>query len=477
MASEFHPVLSPRVADKPDETITLGFDDPDVATKVVVQIFEVDAWRSGPDRVVENAGRDTLIAELKGRILGKKFLLDSITPKGKTGAKPEMRLHIDGEDAPLVVDHSLPFPDSAIVNENGVFEVEARVSGLIGGKKRSGKTKVPVFLRNFKAGRPIVAFITGDTRSDPFFANADLFWKAVADGKFSLGSVEEIRTFLFKRADAGGFGPWGEVNVVNHGNEFEWIVKLFGSAKGVSHVHTQDLDKLRSDPRIFGPIPSLDDTSRVIIRGCAIGNDQSLLDAIRDVFGGDATILAPKFIQIYATSGKISREGFMEMFFFYVPGSSAPSLADCKQTLSQKFPDVKDDDWLPMLKRTTLSLDGYRHDRTENFAANQTFTVSHAPGKPAPTSLGKSHDFVQDVKEDWTNDEDHFHTDFDEWKWTAGPLRRKETSQTETVFVQQLVGSRHRVEVRRELRDKDGKPVRPDTNNPAHFGRSPAGTP
>src|ERR1035441_4582929 len=127
MANEFHLILTPRVAEKPDATITLGFDDPVEADKVVIRLFEVDAWGSGPGRVVENKGRDTLIAELTGKIVEKKFVIDQKKPQGKMGDKPEMNLLIDGED----VVRALPFPKSAIVNEDGVFEVEARVSGGI----------------------------------------------------------------------------------------------------------------------------------------------------------------------------------------------------------------------------------------------------------------------------------------------------------------------------------------------------------
>jgi hypothetical protein len=482
MADEFHPVLTPRVADKPDAVVTLSFDDPTDAESVVIQLFEVDVWGSGAGRVVENEGKDTLLAELTGKIVQKKFVLDKKTPKGTLGAKPEMVLHIDGQESPLFVNHSLPFPESALANENGVYEVEARVSGVIKKKKKSGKTQVPLFLRNFKAGRPVVSFITGSL-GDPFFAAADKYWKTVADGKFQLGSIEGIRNFLITQADARGFGPWGEVNIVDHGNEFEWAVKLFASDTAVSHVHTKDLKKNRSDPRFAGAIPSLDGTSRIIIRGCSIGNDQALLDEIRDLFGGKSSVFAPKFIQVYITSGDTARETFMDMFFFYVPGSSAPSDNECKQKLSAKFPSVKDADWLPMLKKSgKLSvkqiLDGFRHDRTEVFRLAPTFTFTHASGKPSTKKEGQAQDFLAIGRSIWKNDEDHFNTDFDDWKWSQGDLQRRELSDTETQFVRVLSGSRHRVEVRREKRDANGVPVRPDPDNPDLFGRSdPASSP
>ena len=474
MANEFHLILTPRVAEKPDATITLGFDDPVEADKVVIRLFEVDAWGSGPGRVVENKGRDTLIAELTGKIVEKKFVLDKKKPQGKMGDKPEMNLLIDGED----VVRALPFPKSAIVNEDGVFEVEARVSGVILGNKKTGKTEIPLFLRNFKAGRPVVAFITGNLK-DPFFEFADVYWKGVADGKFARASVESIRNFLVTQADARGYGPWGQVNIVSHGNEFEWIVQLFKSDKGVRHVHTKDLKAVSSDPRLSGPIPSLDKDSRVVIRGCSLGNDQALLDEIRKVFGGEAVVLAPKFPLVYGIIDGKSREGFMKAFFFYVPGSKAPGDYECKRQLGAKFPSVKDADWLPMLRNKgkltfKQQLEGYRHDLTEKFPMRMTFSFPHSPGRTPPSSVAPK-DFIQLVRNDWKNDEEHFNTAFDEWKWSQGPLMRKEEKSTpETSFVRVVTGVRHRIEVRRELRDANGDPVRPDINNKEYFGRSPA---
>ena len=56
MSEEFHPVLTPRVADKPDATVTLSFDDPTEADKVSIQIVEVDAWDTGSGKIAENDG-------------------------------------------------------------------------------------------------------------------------------------------------------------------------------------------------------------------------------------------------------------------------------------------------------------------------------------------------------------------------------------------------------------------------------------
>jgi RNA polymerase sigma factor (sigma-70 family) len=66
---------------------------------------------------------------LRDEIAGGKFVLDKVKPAGKADDKPEMNLLIDGEAKP----HPLPIPASAIFNEDGVYEIEARVSGVIPG--------------------------------------------------------------------------------------------------------------------------------------------------------------------------------------------------------------------------------------------------------------------------------------------------------------------------------------------------------
>ena len=486
MANDIHIILSPKVLASSTAQVTLAFDAPAAAENVTIQIFEVDTWGSGPNRIVEPNARDELIAELKGKIVGGKFKLDSKDQKGKSGEKPSLQLHVDGEEKPLFVVHDFPIPSAALANEQGIFEIEARVTATVNKKKKSAKTETPVFVRNFKSGRPIVAFITGG--GEDFFNAAEIYWRAVADGMFNIASVESIREILRTAVEARGFGPWGDVNIVSHGNEFEWIVALFKSG-GVSHVHTKDVVQARGDQRFSESITSqIDDKSRVIIRGCAIGNDQALLDEIRLLFGGQAPVLAPKFLQTYFTDSSsgttTGREAFFETFFFYVPGDSAPSNTDCRDRLSKEHPTVNKDDWMPILTRPQRKgtstpeqikeqFNGFRHDRTESFGLRFTFTISHPPGKPASKSDGEAVDFIDMARKNWKKDEEHFNTDFDEWKWTQGPLLRRELDANTTEFSRAINGQRHRVEVRRLMRDATGNPVKPDLDNPSHYGRSP----
>jgi hypothetical protein len=234
------------------------------------------------------------------------------------------------------------------------------------------------------------------------------------------------------------------------------------------------LKAAEQDSRFQTPLTTqLDEQSKVIIRGCVLGNDQAMLDEIRKLFGGKAMVFAPKFLQAYSTHNRVARESFWEQFFFYVPAAQAPPTPGCRQRLSAKYPPpkVRDDEWMPMLTSSSRLV---RHDNLETFTLDYTFTFSHEPKKPTPQRDGEAHDFLADARADWKKDEDHFHTDFDEWQWSQGPLQRRELGATETQFARHLVGRRFRVEVRRELRDAQGHQVRPDLNNPSHYGRSPA---
>lgn len=473
MSDNFHAVLTPQVLDSPKHQVTIAFDSPSEATNVVLQLFEVDAWTSTSGDVNEG-GRDTLIAEFSGKIVNGKFVLERKNPQGPMGGSPSLLVHLDGEtEKPNFVVHDLPIPPSALPNEQGIYEIELRVTGKIKGKTKSYRTPNPVFVRNFKAGRPVAAFVTGGGQ-DPFFIAARSYWFEYADGLFERGSVEGIREFIRTETDRRGYGPWGEINIVNHANEFQWIIRLFANDQNVRRLGIKEIKEAQNDIRFQAALRTqLDEQSKVVIRGCVLGNDQPILDEIRKLFGGKAMLFAPKYVQAYSTQNGIPRESFWEQFFFYGPGAQAPPNATCKQRLASKYPTpkVKDDDWMPMLTSTNPLV---RHDNMETFTLDYTFTFTHDAKKPTPQRDGETHNFLADARGDWKNDEDHFHTDFDDWQWSQGPLQRHEISRTETQFARHLVGQRFRVEVRRELKDANGQPVRPDLNNQQHYGRSPA---
>ena len=489
MSDEFHAVFTPGTQIKISDTLTMTFDSPKEADPVTVTLSEIDEWGSGGGKVTETGGEE-LIAEFKGKIEKGKFV-GTLSKSGKsttTGA-PTMKLRFDGEAASSA--HSLPMPDATLANENGIFEVRVKVSGTINKKAKNFTAPSPVFVRNFKAGRPVVAFITG---SGGFFAGADGFMEKYADGKFARSSVLEIREFLRTQSTAAGFGPWGEANAVSHGNAVEWVIKLEPGDANARHLRKWHVEEAAKDPR-FAPVitAALDKDSKFVIRGCAIGNDQGLLDQVRILFGGACTVLAPKFLQFYETKGATARESFFEFFHFFAKAETPPSDAVCVAELKKKFPSagISDKEWTRMLSSRAFDPNGFRAsdasgsaDRKETIPWKEELTVNH-PATPKKKLADPAPDPVQDAagKFDWAGrakghfdtatPKENLETTFDDWKFVEGPLQEKPIDLTSTKFIKELTGHRVRIEVRRELRDASGTPVKPDLTNPAHYGKSP----
>ena len=230
----------------------------------------------------------------------------------------------------------------------------------------------------------------------------------------------------------------------------------------------------------------------MVIRGCAIGNDQGLLDEIRKLFGGACKVLAPKHIQEYDSRGGVAREGFFEVFHFHSTAGPAngaatvPSDTDCRDALKAKFPSpvppISDADWLTFLGRRTLNRDGFRasnaagtDDRSETITWRETRNVTHAPGRKADAiAAAKAVNWRGDAETSFNaaDRRQNLETTFAEWHFVEGPMEEKPIKGG-TRFSKLFTGTRIRIEIRRELRDAKGKPVKPDLTNPDHYGSSP----
>jgi hypothetical protein len=488
MADKFHAVFSPGTAINIGDTLIIAFDSPPEADPVTVTLEEVDAWVSDGASVTESTGSPVLVAEFTGKITGKKFQ-GTLTKKGTSTATspPTLKLLFDGQSATAV--QTIPIPDATLSNEDGIFEIQLTVTGTIKKKTASFKTPSPVFVRNFKTGKPVVAFITGS--GSGYFTAADAFMHSYADGTFSLGTVLEIREFLRTQAAARGFGPWGEANIVSHGNATEWVITPFPGAPS-PHLRWWDIKDLQAKSQFTPAIDKqLTTDSKLVIRGCAIGNDTRLLNEIRRLFGGQTTVFAPKFLQFYQVTGTVARESFFEFFFFFAKAQTAPNDAACVTELKTKYPTsgISDSDWLKMLQNTTEDPNGFRAshagsvDRHETIPWRITTTVNHpekprkglhGPTPPEVTAAIAGNDWAGKAKAGFNSatPKENLETNFDDWFWVEGPLEEKPLSTIQTSFSKLFTGHRVRIEIRRELR-KAGVAVKPDLTNNDHYGHSP----
>lgn len=529
--SEFHAILSPGVINNLSETITISFDSPDSASNVVLTLKEVDRWGRGREAVTESGGgRDDFIVEFTGQIVDGQFTGD-ISRRGRAAEDaPILRIHIDGEPEDTI--YELPIPSDRNEREQGIFEIQLEVSGRIDGRRKSFRTATPAFVRNFVQDRPIITFITG---SGGYFTAGSHYWRINADGLINRSSVEEIFTYLRTESERLGYGLWGQVNIVSHGNELEWLIKLFRSDTRTRHVTPQILRDNAEDERLGAPDDTqLDNESTIVIRGCALGNSQELLDEIRNLFGGHSTIYAPKYIQWYSyerRDGNVTaQEFFIEFFYFYVTGTREPDEATCIARFQEEYPGIaSDEQWRAMLRdRTyrkrydpealTMWIDySERPERNHDFLedlqgaweeegwedSDNTLRTGYdewawSLGNLQTISIQRYLDYEERPEEDrdilpelaeawdregWGNEADTSGTYFNDWSWSAGRVQPRRLPDRTVIYRQSFTGRRYRklftgrrkrIEVRRKFCDEDGNLIVPDITNSNHYGRSPA---
>ncbi len=492
MADEFHATFKPGTTINLSDTLVIAFDKPGEADPVTVTLSEVDSWESSGAKVTEIAkSPPVLIAEFSGKIVGGKFKGTQSKPSPALTGSPALKLQFDSD--PTVHSLQIPAPSAGQpANEEGIFEVQLKVAGTVGKKPGSFNAPSPVFVRNFKAGRPVIAFITGSDGGGYFAAARDYMGK-YADARLDRDNVLDIREFLRTQAEPRKFGPWGEVNIVDHGNAVEWVIKLVSGDAKPRHLRRWDLEDANKLAQFQTPISSvLDKSSTLVIRGCAIGNDKGLLDEIRKMFGGACKVLAPKHLQLYDSKSGVAREGFFEVLHFYSTTGPAtgpatlPTDAECRKELKAKFPTpvppISDADWLTFLGRRALNADGFRasnaagtDDRSETITWREARNVLHEPTRKAEAvAAANAVDWRGDAETGFNaaDRKQNLETKFSEWHFVDGPLEEKSISGG-TRFSRLFTGTRVRIEIRRELRDAAGKAVRPDTTNPDHYGSSP----
>lgn len=462
--SDFHMTLSPGLLTGLDHPIIIAFDEPDEATRVNVKLWEADRWRAAGERIREGT-RNDMIAQFRGSIVDGKF-------QGRVGRKgrarrnaPVLKVRFDGQDEI----HELPIPEQRNEQENGVFEIMASVAGRIGRRTKRYRTSTPVYIRQFGNRRPVVTLLTG---KKGYFTHARRYWRRHADGVFLQTNVQSIFKFVRNASKSRGYGAFGELNVVSHGNRWEWLVRLFQRQKrrrgrrrtpNPYHLGLATVRQHSNDARLL-PRPDqsqLDAKSRVVLRGCVLGQNQALLDQIRTLFGGKATVYAPKYIQWYASdsSGRLApRESFHEQFFYYRRGHRRPSNRAAARILQAKYPGrFSNDEWLKLLKRKKVK---------KEKAGPGKFRYDNWPNAP------KRDDVKADCRKAFNakSEDERAGSTFDDWQWKIKIRRRRGRRNYRAI----LTGKRIRIEVRSPLKEADGSLTLPNLANAKHYGRSPS---
>lgn len=471
--SRFNIRMTPGIIRDPDTTLNVRILTPRNADNVRLVLAEMDTWRYRRDTMVEwSDSTNDPIATFTGAISNRRFRIDQVQQAQAPANAPVLKVQFRGDQTV----HQLRIPDATLAEEGGELEIGITVRAEVTVRRRTRniehQSSWPVFYRNYGPNgaqeRPVITFIVG---RDNYHRAAQRYWQHRADGVIRRSNVESILSYVSsqRRLERYGEGRWGDINIVSHANARQWLIRLFANRRfRPRHVDTNVLNEHGDDAKLKAPGDAMaDNSTKVILRGCVIGQNQSLLNQIRSLFGGSAYVYAPKYIQGYQWyqrgRRRVAREYFQEFFFFYVPGRRAPGINECVRKMRQKYPNagIDDEEWRKLLRGRGERV---RKDKTEQFRYSLDF------GEQTPPR--ESDELLGYLRRNWPGDETVYDTSVDDWQWrTRRQVRGPRRNRRYRVI---YLGRRRRVEVRRPLRDADGNMVVPNINEQSHYGRSPA---
>ncbi len=333
---------------EPGETLTLRIDSPKKAEKVSVVLLEIDS-RSP----LEGAGPDKELVTFEGKIEDGTFTPSS-DPKVHSSdtSLPSIKVVVEG-GSPVDV----PLPDAKL--EHGVFELglkltaDGKTYAAPGAKDPSADPVMVRMFQHFTAGgepRPVIAFVTGT--EDGFFQAAEDYWKLNADAVVVNKGMSFADVLSTLDALADKYGPWGQINIVAHGNPEHLKMRLFSnSKKEMLHedlLNNQDILKQLTIPS------GIDDETEVFFRSCNAGLNQDLVDTLKQrIFPTAKFLKIPMWPQGYQSqkskkkgaNGQVevvttASEFFLEQMHYDRP-TQAEAEADLSTELPKRFDDIK----------------------------------------------------------------------------------------------------------------------------------------
>ena len=344
-----------------DGTVTIRFTEPEEATDVKITVLEADRWTAFGKEESDGEGVERKRAEIFGNIHGRKFTrtnidtfitliaLDPVPPDTKTHLITPgiMNLTVEHDGSQSLV----PLQNVDKEKELGFFEIVFEVTANVGGKAMSYRTPTPVFVRDVPSGRAELAFIAGEVDdfdeqyTKLFFPSAIEYWVSLRDNLRNEKDLKSILLLLREiPASSRGNAPWGTVNIVGHGSPYAWYMRKYEYKNDHEIEGKSRPDSLTEsdlpDPAL-GVVPGadvLDGDSLVVLRGCEIGTNQALLDAIHAQFGGRAKVYAPVHEMVYRKKNGILLEVLFQKWQFDMPGKKPfPPDAQLKARLASEY--------------------------------------------------------------------------------------------------------------------------------------------
>ena len=193
-----------------------------------------------------------------------------------------------------------------------------------------------------------VTFIMGRDKSayNPNYSHANQYYRLNPDERTevvvdSLTALSQVLDWLRLHPADNGL-PYGLVNIVSHGNEFvdlQMTVTPDGQRTSVESLRQAMADSLLLPP----DCTIVDRHTLIYLHGCAVGQNQPLLDQLAIAFGGRAVVKASRLFEYYAYlspnhNPQSIRHYFARTWYAFYHPDSAYSEAALVRQLRRRYP-------------------------------------------------------------------------------------------------------------------------------------------
>lgn len=196
--------------------------------------------------------------------------------------------------------------------------------------------------------RTSITFILGEDNStfNQYYTLANHYYRLNREDRTevvvdNLTSLSQVLDYL-REHPADSARPYGLINLVSHGNEFidlQATVTPWGA-----RISSQSLREALDGKKLVPPDSTVVDSLTVVyLHGCAVGQNQALLNGLAEAFGGKATVKASKLFEYYAYLSRNQNPSSVRHYFartwyaFYHPDSAFDEKNLVKQ-LHQSYP-------------------------------------------------------------------------------------------------------------------------------------------
>ena len=197
--------------------------------------------------------------------------------------------------------------------------------------------------------RTSITFIMGKDHSpfNQYYTLANYYYRLNHDDRTEvvvedLTALSQVLEYLQTHPTADG-RPYGLINLVSHGNEF--VDLQMKVTPGGSRTSAEAIFESLIEGALVPPdSTAVDSLTMVYLHGCAVGNNQGLLNMLARAFGGRAKVKASKLFEYYAYLSRNKNPQSVRHYYartwyaFYHPDSVMDESKMVRQ-LKKRYPD------------------------------------------------------------------------------------------------------------------------------------------